>query len=287
MKKLLITGTSSYIGNSLESWLKKSDGKYAVDKISLRGDGWKTVEFSNYDSIFHVAGIVHIKETPENRESYYKVNSDLAFEVAQKAKAEGVRQFIFLSTMSVYGFESGSIDRGTPLNPNTSYGKSKLQAEERLESLVEENFKLAVLRPPMVYGRGCKGNYPKLSRLARKMPLFPKIDNARSMVYIDHLSEFTRHLIDGEKGGLFFPQNSEYVSTSEMVRLIGEFNGKKIIMTKLFNPIIKTLRTGTVEKVFGSLTYDKEMSICEKDYQLFEFKDTIRLTERGVLEDES
>lgn len=281
MKKLLITGTSSYIGNSLESWLKKSDEKYMVDKISLRGESWKDVDFSNYDSVFHVAGIVHIKETPENRDSYYKVNRDLAFEVAKKAKAEGVKQFVFLSTMSVYGLESGSIDRNTPMNPNTSYGESKLQAEELLEGLREEHFKVAVLRPPMVYGKGCKGNYPKLAKLARKTPIFPQIENSRSMVYIDHLSEFTRHLIDDERDGLFFPQNSEYVCTSEMVKLIGKHNGKKIMMTRLLNPIIRVLKTGTVEKVFGSLTYDKEMSEYGKDYQLFEFEDTIEATERG------
>lgn len=281
MKKLLITGTSSYIGNSLESWLKKSDKDYKVDKISLRGANWKDLDFSNYDSVFHVAGIVHIKETAENRDSYYKVNRDLAFEVAQKAKAEGVKQFVFLSTMSVYGLESGSIDSNTKSSPNTSYGESKLQAEKLLESLREESFKVAVLRPPMVYGRGCKGNYPKLAKLARKTPIFPQIENSRSMVYIDHLSEFTRHLIDDERDGLFFPQNSEYVCTSEMVRIIGKQNGKNIMMTRLFNPIIRMLKAGTVEKVFGSLTYDKKMSDYEKIYQLFEFEDTIELTERS------
>lgn len=287
MKKLLITGTSSYIGNSLESWLKKSDEKYVVDKISLRGESWKDVDFSNYDSVFHVAGIVHIKETPENRESYYKVNRDLVVEVAQKASQEGVKQFIFLSTMSVYGMESGTIGRSTLADPKNNYGKSKLEAEGLLDSLNREDFRIAVLRPPMVYGKGCKGNYPRLSSFARKAPFFPGIENRRSMIYIDNLSEFIRHLIDDEKSGLFFPQNREYVSTSEMVKRIAELHGKRIVITNIFNPIIRALNVDLAKKMFGDLIYEKRISEYEKNYQLFGFEETIRLTEVGGERSES
>src|SRR5690606_7124221 len=118
--------------------------------------------------VIHVAGIAHVKETKENADLYYKVNRDLAFEVAKKAKNEGVKQFIFLSSMSVYGIETGIIKINTPTNPKTNYGRSKLEAEELISSIESDSFKVAILRPPMIYGKGCKGNYIRLANLAIK-----------------------------------------------------------------------------------------------------------------------
>lgn len=239
MKKVLITGANSYIGRSFRNWLQKFPDQYLIHSISLRDEDWKTTNFSFYDVVFHVAGIAHIKETKKNKDLYFKVNRDLAYEVARRSKANGVKQFIYLSSMSVYGLDCGTINESTPLRPKSSYGKSKLQAEELIAKLEEEKFKIAIVRPPMVYGEGCKGNYSRLSSLALKIPLFPDIQNQRSMIYIGNLCEFIRILINNESSGIFFPQNKEYVCTSEMVRLIANIHGKKIRMTKLFNPIIK------------------------------------------------
>jgi UDP-glucose 4-epimerase len=281
MKRILITGKNSYIGLRFEEWLAKYPDKYKIGSISLRDGAWKEKDFSDYDVVYHVAGIAHRKETDGNKELYYKVNRDLAYEVAKKAKQDGAKQFIFLSTMSVYGLESGVIDEHTPLEPKSNYGKSKLQAEELIKPLEDEVFKIAILRPPMIYGKGCKGNYPRLAKLAKITPIFPDIDNKRSMIYIDNLSEFARLLIDNEDKGLFFPQNRDYVKTSEMVRLIGEAHGEKIIMTKLFNPLLKLLSISIVHKVFGDLVYSKDLSIFNKNYNIFIFRETIRLTEKG------
>lgn len=287
MKKILITGANSYIGTSLERWLSKEPEKYTVDTVDMIGDSWKQKDFSGYDVVFHVAGIAHVKETKKNKELYYKVNRDLSYETARKAKKEGIKQFIFLSSMSVYGLEKGIIDENTPLNPKTNYGKSKLQAERLIVPLSDENFKVAVLRPPMVYGKGCKGNYRRLAKLALKTPIFPNIHNKRSMIYIDNLCEFIRLLIDDCSSGIFFPQNEEYVCTSEMVKLIAETHGKKVLMTKLFNPLIRLLSISTVNKVFGDLVYKKEMSrsfseknnSMKKNYETVEFSDSIKCTE--------
>lgn len=281
MKRILITGANSYIGKSLEKWLAKEPDKYKVDSVDMRDGSWKEKDFSGFDVVFHVAGIAHIKETKENVNLYYKVNRDLVYEVAQKAKTEGVGQFIFLSSMSVYGIYNGVIDKKSLLNPQSHYGKSKLQAEELIASLSDNAFKIATLRPPMIYGKGCKGNYPRLARLALKAPVFPDIENKRSMLYIDNLSEIVRLLIDGCGGGLFFPQNKEYVCTSELVKAIAEVHGKKIGMTKLFNPILRLLKIGTVNKVFGDLVYDRRMSEHRMPYYVFDFKSSISLTERG------
>jgi len=279
MKKILITGANSYIGTSVENWLAKEPDKYKVDTVDMRDDLWKDKDFSEFDVLFHVAGIAHIKETKENQSLYYKVNRDLAYETAKKAKLEGVKQFIFLSSMSVYGIEIGAIGENTPLKPNTNYGKSKLQAEKLISGLMSDSFNVAILRPPMVYGKGCKGNYARLARLAVMTPIFPKIANQRSMIYIDNLSEFTKLLIDDCSSGLFFPQNSEYVCTSEMVRLISGVHGKKIYMTERFNPLLRLMKVSIINKVFGNLVYEKSLSQYKENYCSCDFESTIIKTE--------
>ncbi|MFL2095840.1 NAD-dependent epimerase/dehydratase family protein [Marinilactibacillus psychrotolerans] len=281
MKKILITGKNSYVGKSLEKWLENHPDRYSIDSISLRNDSWKKKDFSDYDVVFHVAGIAHIRETKENAPYYYKVNRDLAYEVAQKARIEGVKQFIFLSSMSVYGIETGVIDNNTTPNPNSNYGKSKLQAEELITSLGDVSFKVAILRPPMIYGKGCKGNYTRLVRLALKIPVFPDIENKRSMIYIDNLCEFVRLLIDSSSSDLFLPQDKEYVCTSDMVKRIAEIHGKQIRMTRLFNPLLRLLKTSTINKVFGDLVYEKYMPERKMEYQVYDFKSSIHLTEGG------
>ena len=279
MKKILITGVNSYIGTSVENWLMRESDQYQVDTVDMKDGSWTKKDFSEYDVVFHVAGIAHIKEKKENQDLYYKVNRDLAYEVAKKSKDDGVNQFIFLSSMSVYGVETGIISKNTPLKANSAYGKSKIEAEELIHRLADDVFVVATLRPPMVYGKGCKGNYPRLAELALKTPIFPEINNKRSMIYIDNLSEFVKQLIDNRNGGGFFPQNAEYVNTSEMVRLIAESHGKKIVMTKLFNPLLRLLNVSTVNKVFGDLVYKKSMSEYKNNYRVCEFEDTVLKTE--------
>lgn len=279
MKKILITGANSYVGSSLEKWLLKESDKYLIDTIDTRNDSWKKKNFSEFDVVFHVAGIAHIKGTKENSDLYFKVNRDLAYAAALKAKEEGVKQFIFLSSMSVYGIENGVIDKDSLLKPKGNYGKSKLEAERLIGPLADDNFKVVILRPPMIYGKGCKGNYPKLAKFAVKVPVFPDIDNKRSMIYIDNFCEFVKVLIDSCSAGLYFPQNREYVNTSEMVRLIAELHGKKIVMTKLFNPLIKLLKISIINKVFGDLVYEKDLS---SNFDIVSFRESIIKTENKL-----
>lgn len=268
---------------SFADWLTRYSDKYSVDLISLRDDTWKEADFSEYDTVYHVAGIAHRKETKENQELYYKVNRDLSFEVAQKAKLSGVRQFIFLSSMSVYGKESGVINKNTPLKPTNHYGKSKLQAEELIHSLAEESFFVAIVRPPMIYGKGCKGNYVRLSKLARKIPIFPALHNKRSMIYIDNFSEFIRILIEKKGAGYYFPQNVEYVCTSELVKLISDIQGNKILFTKVFNLLIKTIKLDVFNKVFSDLVYEQSLSDHGSyKYSVINFEESVKLTEDSM-----
>ena len=262
MKRILITGAGSYIGTSFETYLKRFPGQYAVETVDMMGDSWKDADFFGYDAVYHVAGIAHIRETAENAEAYYKVNRDLAVDTARKAKECGISQFVFLSSMSVYGMEEGCITRDTVPAPKTNYGKSKLQAEAGLEALKSESFRVAVLRPPMVYGEGCKGNYQSLVKFAKIMPFFPDYHNKRSMLHIDGLSETVRTIVDTGAEGLFLPQDENYVCTCQMVRGIAAELGRDLKLLKILNPAVSLAKRFTAmgRKAFGDLYYLKEQA---------------------------
>lgn len=286
MKKILITGKNSYIGTSFENWVANNPEEYQVDSVDTKDGEWKETDFSQYDVVFHVAGIAHVSSDPKMEDLYYKVNRDLTIEVAEKAKSQGVKQFIFMSSIIVYGDSTSSkrvITRETIPTPSNFYGNSKLQAEEGIKPLETDNFKVVIVRPPMIYGKGSKGNYPRLASLAKKTPIFPDFDNQRSMLHIDNLCEFLKVMIDFEETGTYFPQNEEYVKTSEMVKLIGSIHGKNIKLTKLFNPIIKLIfKIGVIQKVFGNLVYEQDISLYKKStYQIRNLKETIKETEGG------
>lgn len=286
IKRILITGKNSYIGTSFEKWMAQWPEKYSVDTVDMIDESWREKSFSGYDVVFHVAGIAHVSADPSKEELYFRINRDLAIETAEKAKTEGVKQFVFMSSIIVYGESSNSkrvIDRDTLPTPSNFYGMSKLQAEDGIKKLESDKFKVVILRPPMIYGKGSKGNYQKLAKLAIKTPVFPDFDNERSMLHIDNLCEFLKIMIDFDESGLFFPQNEEYVKTSEMVRLIAASHGEKICMTKLFNPLIRSLFSlSTVRKVFGNLVYDKSISqLKNENYQIRNFKESIEYTELG------
>ncbi|PCH12500.1 ADP-L-glycero-D-manno-heptose-6-epimerase [Streptococcus parauberis] len=280
MKKILITGANSYIGQSLENWLDKSQGDYQVDTLDMINPAWKEYDFSPYDSIFHVAAIVHKNEKNLNQDLYDKVNRDLPIELATLAKKAGVAQFIFLSSMSVYGNIEEVITKSTKENPSTYYGKSKLAAENGLKKLADDSFNLLILRPPMVYGPNATGNYTRLSKLSKLTVAFPKINNNRSMIFIDNLMEFIKQAIDRELSGLSFPQNKEYVITSTLVKTIRQANGKKTLLTSIFNPILNQLTgIGQFNKLFGNLVYDQGLSQEAFDYNVVNFEETIRKSE--------
>ncbi|MDF2943520.1 MAG: putative UDP-sugar epimerase [Herbinix sp.] len=285
MKKILITGANSYIGTSFEKWLElQYPDQYAIDTIDMKDGTWKSKDFTEYDTVFHVAGIAHVSLDPKLENLYYKVNCNLAIETAEHAKNAGVKQFVFMSSIMVYGdnrSESKVIDHNTVPVPNNFYGDSKLKAEEGIKPLESSEFKVVILRAPMIYGKGSKGNYSKLAKAAQKLPLFPDIENQRSMLHIDNLCEFIRLIVDNEESGLYFPQNSEYVKTSELVKLAADAHGKKIILTKVFNGIVKLMigKIGIFDKVFGNLVYEKSMSCYVVNYQVRDLIESIKLTE--------
>lgn len=274
MKKILITGAGSFIGTSFEKYMEQFDGEYKVETLDMKGDGWRRYDFSIYDSIFHVAGIAHAdvsKVSEETKKLYYAVNCDLAFETAHKYKEElngREGQFIYMSSIIVYGEETNInkkrvITKDTEPNPSNFYGDSKLQAERKLIPLMTDEFKVTIIRPPMIYGEGSKGNYQTLVKLAQKLPAFPDVKNERSMLSIENLCEFIKNYIDEDKSGILFPQDSHYVRTSRMVQEIAREHGKKIYLFSWMNWAIYLLgfvpgRIGKmVNKAFGNLVYEK------------------------------
>lgn len=287
-KKILITGKDSYIGTSFEKWLTQFSDTYAVETISTLNNEWKKKNFLDYDTVFHVAGIAHVDSKKNMEELYYCVNRDLAIEVATKSKNDGVRQFVFMSSIIVYGDsskigENKSINLDTKPQPTNFYGLSKLEAENGILLLQSETFNIVIIRAPMIYGKNSKGNYSKLAKLARTSPVFFDIVNQRSMLYINNLCEFVRMIIDNNEFGIFYPQNIEYVITTQLVKMIARVHGKRMYTIKIFNPLIRLFsrKLTVVQKMFGSLVYDKALS----DYQDFKycissFEHSIEETER-------
>lgn len=282
MKKILITGKNSYIGTHIKNWLEKEQNKYEVTELDVRNDDWQKEDFTKYDIIIHVAGIAHVSTNKKLEGLYYKVNRDLAIQVANKAKKENVKQFIFMSSMIIYGDDelfgtNKKIDKNTKPQPKNFYGNSKLQAEEGIKKLEDADFKVVIIRTPMVYGPNCKGNFVKLKKIAKISPIFPDIQNERSMIYIDNLCEFIKQAIDKEKSGTFYPQNKEYISTKQIIEVMAETMNKKMHFVKLFNPILKLLakKMNLINKVFGTKVYEKELSE-NFEYIVVDNKESIR-----------
>lgn len=290
MKRILITGANSYIGTSFEKYIRANySDSYEVDTLDMLDGSWRDKSFAGYDSVFHVAGIAHSDSgriNEEKKKLYYAVNTDLTIETAKKVKKEGVNQFIFMSSAIVYG-ESAAIGKtkiitkNTPVNPSNCYGDSKVQAEKGIMLLNDDMFRVVVLRPPMIYGKGGKGNYPLLAKLALKTPIFPYVKNERSMLYIKNLCEFVRLMVENNEQGIFWPQNSEYSNTSELVKMIAKAHGKKVFLVKGFAWMLKLLShmTGLVNKAFGNLSYDKELSEYRSVYQIVGLEESVYKTE--------
>lgn len=310
MKRVLIAGANSYIGTSLERYLLEynaAQGRelYRVDTISQRDPVWEGYDFSGYDAVFQASGIAHVDTgsvTREQQALYYQINCDLAVATARKARTAGVGLFLYPSSIIVYGDsapygKSRMITAQTPADNPHFYGNSKLRAEEELRKLAPGaggessdrtgggQMQLSILRLPMVYGRGSKGNYPMLAKLAAKLPFFPNVQNQRSMIYIENLCEFIRQRIEDGQGGLYFPQNAEYTSTARMVQEIAAAHGKKVHLLKVMNPLaaLASRMPGKIgamaNKAFGSLTYDRSMSGDMESYCLYDLPESIRRTE--------
>ena len=294
MKKVLITGANSYISVSFENYVREHYGsELSIETVDMIDDSWKEKDFSSYNVVFHVVGIAHAdvgNVSDEVKAKYYAINTDLAIETAKKAKAEGVKQFVFMSSSIVYGDSAPygkqkRITADTEPKPANFYGDSKWQADKGARELADDSFIVTVLRPPMIYGKNSKGNYPMLAKMAKKLPIFPDVQNERSMLYIENLCEFLCQVMIRREGGIFWPQNAEYTRTSEMVKIIGEVSGHKVKVSKAWNWVVSLALhipgkiSGLANKAFGNMSYEQNMSQYDFKYQKVSLKESIKRTE--------
>ena len=282
MKKIIITGVGSYVGESVRKYILSTSTDFEIYAVDTMGDNWKKADYSQYDVVYHVAGIAHVNADPKMEALYYKVNRDLTIEVARAAKAAGVKQFIFMSSQIVFhesqSLKSEVLTAETKENPNGFYGDSKFQAELGIKPLEDENFKVCILRPCMIYGPNAKGNFPRLAKLATKVPVFPCWHNKRSMLYIDNLAEFVKQAILRELSGTFYPQNRELADTVEIIRFFAKASGHKVWITRLLNPFVwlGSFVLQPINKMFATYYYDPEMSKMDFDYQLVSFEESLK-----------
>lgn len=282
MKRVLITGANSFVGTNIERWLMKSPADFLVDTVDTMNEAWKQADFTRYDVVFHVAGIAHVDPKPEMAPLYYKVNRDLTIEIAQWAKEHGVKQFIYMSSRIVYRASKSMKGNVTTVetqpDPNDFYGDSKLRAENGLRELDCPTFKICILRPPMIYGPGNKGNLPRLAWLATKTPVFPAWHNKRSMLHVNNLAEFVKQIILREMEGKFFPQNAEYADTVEIVRMFAKEHGHRIWISRLFNPCVwlGSFFLPAIPKMFADSYYVQEMSKYDFNYQVVSFEESLK-----------
>lgn len=288
MKKVLICGKNSYVGVSVKEYLEQFPKKYDVQEISIKGSAWKSFNFSKFDTVFYVAGIAHInskREMEEKKDLYYQVNTYLAEDVAKKAKESGVEHFIYMSSASVYGDSAPigkekMIRKTTKPSPVNCYGDSKLQAEIKLNRIADKKFKVALLRPPMIYGANCKGNYQVLRKIALKSFVFPKVKNSRSMVYIGNFARFVKYVIDENLSGVICPANRELISTCGIVKEIANCHNKKMWLVPGFGWLLKLMShfTPIINKAFGNMVYSKGL-VENYDYCDYSTSESIKIIE--------
>ena len=294
MKKVLITGANSYISVSFENYVQKNYGsELSINTVDMIDGSWREKNFSSYDVVYHVAGIAHAdvgNVSDEVKAKYYAINTDLAIEAAKKAKSDGVKQFVFMSSAIVYGDsapygKTKRITADTEPKPANFYGDSKWQADKGIRELSDKSFTVTVLRPPMIYGKNSKGNYPTLAKMAKKLPIFPDVQNERSMLFIENVCEFLAQVMIRNAGGIFFPQNAEYTRTSDMVRIIADVCNHRIHVSKAWNWFVGLARIipgkprGLANKAFGNLSYDQTMSTYDFKYQIVSLRESIKRTE--------
>ncbi len=294
--RVLITGAESYIGESFKNYVQKYYTNIECDTLDIKESGWREFNFKTkhnetYDAVFHVAGIAHADVgavSPKRRKEYYDINEKLAIETAAKAREAGVSQFIYMSSMIVYG-GAEYVDEYTMPAPVNAYGDSKWKGDVGVRRLSADDFHVAVLRAPMIYGKDSKGNYSTLSKFAKMIPVFPEIENKRSMLYIENLCEFVSLLTLSGSGGIYFPQNKEYSKTTDMVSSIAAANGVHMSRKKFLNPVVHIAcktpgRIGRLaKKAFGNCCYSQKLSHYEGlDYAKVAFIESIRRSETFV-----
>lgn len=260
-KTLMITGASGFIGSN---FIKRYKDKYNIIPVDLIKTKPEELDFTNVDCVLHLAALVH-QMNGAPREKYFEVNTELTKRMAEESKKHRVKHFVFYSTVAVYGTHGDInkeliLDKNSKVNPITAYAESKWKAEEILRKLEDDNFKVSILRPPMVYGKNCPGNMKRLEKLVKLFPILPfnYNENKRTLVNIEKLLEITDKVIRKEIFGITIPKDDKDVSIKEIVEKLAKENNKKLILIKFPKFIFKlliNLKSEIMKSLYGSLIF--------------------------------
>lgn len=258
---ILITGSNGYIGSN---FIQTYVSKYSFKPFSLQSDQFENLDFQKIDVVLHCAALVHQKKTLDYQE-YSDVNVEYPLYLARLAKKNGVKQFVFISTIAVHGETFDAIDECTPCVPTSSYGKSKFEAEKKLSELQDNSFTVSIIRTPMVYGKNAPGNIASLIKLVKKIPILPfgSIHNSRSFIYIGNLCHWIDEIIAQNKNGIFLVSDNESLSTTKLIELISKTLGKNIYLLKIpfFETLLKIVAPSVHKRLFGNLTIDNSKTL--------------------------
>ena len=277
MKKILVTGKNGDLSKAIARWLISRG--YEVDNISLRNESWKEKNYTIYDSVVHVAGVVPREGI--TAEDFYNINSELTYDFAKKVKSDGVLQFIYISSMAVYGLEptmdkvKGVISKDTPCNPQSDYGKSKLKAEQYLTELESDTFKVVKIRVPSIYGPGKTEYLEQYKHLNNKWGKVPKafLSRFKSIIYIDNLSELIYLLIKNGYKGIVCPDDGE-ISAAEICCAISPKLKKSRFLGLLFKTLLKN--NDRIRDYYGTICYHSSLtSIFDGKYRVVDLSQAV------------
>lgn len=262
-KKVIgIIGADSFIATRFyeamdKSYLKLYSYRATAKKEALIKDFFTITEedLQGVDVLVNFAAIVH-KPEPKDDSEFVSINERLPQYLAKTAKAAGVKQFVQLSSLAVYG-DVENYDVDSPYKPEGAYGRTKLAADKAILALADESFVVSVLRPPIVYGGGLSpGNIQRLVRMSLSGVLMPfkALNNRRDFIHVYNLVEALKMICIEGLSGILIPTDKVSVSTEDVINLTSIFSQsriRKIAVPKIAKNILKMVKPNIHHKLFG------------------------------------
>ena len=257
--RLLLTGANGFVGSY---FFNNYSSTYDILKFSFLKDDFESLHIKEIEVVLHLSALVHQMDGA-SADEYERVNVSNTLKLAKKAKEFGVRQFVFMSTVKVYGEESDEVyTENVTCKPQDEYGKSKLKAETELQKLEDDNFRISIVRTPIVYGYGVKANLKNLMGLVDKVPLLPfgGINNRRSLTYVGNLCALLECIIQKRQRGVFLASDDKALSTTQLIEAIAKVKKRScwLVTLPFFPELLKWLKPSFYKRLFESLEVDNQ-----------------------------
>jgi nucleoside-diphosphate-sugar epimerase len=272
---ILITGAKGFIGQSLCPFLQQTN--HHVETVSLRtASEVDNIQLEHYDAVIHLAALAHQMRRVSD-EAYMESNYELTRALANKAKSEGIKKFVFISSVKVYG-ETSSAEALNELSicaPQDIYGKSKLFAEQYLQSLADERFQIVILRLPLVYGPHVKGNFLSLLHwhAQRRLIPFKHVTTQRAMVYVGNVCAMIASLLQyaGKQQCFVAADDVESMTLHQLSQLLLQalHRRKKVFFCAFPSPLrwlVKHLKPAVHQRLFDDFKFNADLSFNELRY---------------------